>query len=415
MMDLSRVIAEFELIDVPDEWADQWETSLSSYPGEAETAFLHKHCLHEANNILKLSDGAFDALLETAGSITGNHSLCMLVWHCARMFNSIKNAADYPSLFFPGSKLLTGKFNGLINVIILLSGLDNALKLHRDRGISLKVTEDTFSDLRLWMNHYHRKYGRWGIEEQNWLAYHFTCRLFRLGRLQYIHNSFNGELMVFRNKTGNQAVALSAAGVAYRSDGQRDGTNGIFDETGSWISDFSADEACIIGNPISPFGYAFKNTVRLNTNEWQPVLKKGSPILDIHIPEGERLSLDLCIQSLHLAEEFYKTHFPEKDYYAFTCRTWLFDAQFQKILPPDSNIVKFQRLFYLYPILGSDSQTFSRVFGEKPEDLSKAPKDNTLRKAILEFLEGGNHLHDAGGFILPGDVGEDYYQKTAMY
>lgn len=415
-MKLSNVISQFGLENMPEEWPARWEASLSGYPGENNIRFIQKDYLHEANDVLKLSGGALQALLEAAEAVAKNEALCMLVWHCANMLHGAYETAGLPEFRFPVSGRLTGEFNGLINVLILLSGLDSALKEHRKRGVPPEVTADTFSDLMLWMDHYRRKYGKWGMEKQAWLINHFSCRLYRLGRLQYIHRPFYGDIKVFRRRGDRRVLALSEAGITYREDGQVDGTNGIFDKTGPWTSCFSADGRQITSNPISPFGCAVKDTVRLDAAEWDLVLAKGSPVLDMHIPEGGKMSPELCGQSLHMAEEFYRTLFPEKDYHAFTCHTWLFDSQFQELLPPESNIVRFQRNFYLYPALGSDFQTFERVFGEKPGDLSKAPRDTALRRAILDFAAQGNHMRDAGGFILPEDLdwGGDPYQRDRL-
>jgi hypothetical protein len=116
---------------------------------------------------------------------------------------------------------------------------------------------------------------------------------------------------------------------------------------------------------------------------------------------------------MEMAKEFFPRYFPEKAFDAFACGTWLFDPQFQQLLPASSNIVRFQKEFYLYPFKGDDSGTFHFVFGEKPSDLSLAPRDTLLRRKILEHIAAGGHFYAEGGFILMNDLhwGQEVYQK----
>jgi hypothetical protein len=44
------------------------------------------------------------------------------------------------------------------------------------------------------------------------------------------------------------------------------------------------------------------------------------------------------------------------------------------------------------------------VFGNKPADLSQAPRDSSLRRAILDHLQAGNSMHKGMGFILRQEI-----------
>jgi len=67
--------------------------------------------------------------------------------------------------------------------------------------------------------------------------------------------------------------------------------------------------------------------------------------------------------------------------------------------------------FYCYPRLGDGNQTFERVFGGVPEDLTQAPRDTTLRRAILDHVLAGGHMRSGGAFVLTEDLrwGEQVY------
>ena len=66
---------------------------------------------------------------------------------------------------------------------------------------------------------------------------------------------------------------------------------------------------------------------------WEQVLGPGARVLDIHIPEGARLTDEACLQSYRQAVAFFARHFPEERYGAFVCTSWLLCPQFGQILP----------------------------------------------------------------------------------
>lgn len=74
-------------------------------------------------------------------------------------------------------------------------------------------------------------------------------------------------------------------------------------------------------------------------------LKKGDPVLDVHIPAAGPLDTEECIKSFRLAESFYPRFFPDFKFKCFTCHSWLLDRSIEDLLPTDSNIIRFGRLF----------------------------------------------------------------------
>jgi hypothetical protein len=126
-------------------------------------------------------------------------------------------------------------------------------------------------------------------------------------------------------------------------------------------------------------------------------LKEGDPYLNVHIPRGQKLDEEACLDSFERAKRF----FPEVlgyDFFAFGCFTWLFDPAFKELLPPDSNILKFQKMFVLLPAeegyWGLD-YVFVNITRENIKD---APTDTYFRKKLVEPLFAGGKMHSAGGY-----------------
>ena len=74
-------------------------------------------------------------------------------------------------------------------------------------------------------------------------------------------------------------------------------------------------------------------------------LKKDDKIIEIHIPAGAPLLREECVKSISRAKEFFAKYFPEYEYKAFTCYSWLLGDTLKEFLPEESNIQRFSDMF----------------------------------------------------------------------
>lgn len=133
-------------------------------------------------------------------------------------------------------------------------------------------------------------------------------------------------------------------------------------------------------------------------------IPKGEPILEVHIPRGDRMTPESCRDSFRAARVFFARYFPEYRYSYFTCNSWLLDETLAEFLPPESNIIRFGNLFerlscaeglymldYLYPI------------GTKVEDLPTVTPRTSLSKKIRDAILAGRKFYPAFG-VIPADA-----------
>lgn len=148
-----------------------------------------------------------------------------------------------------------------------------------------------------------------------------------------------------------------------------------------------------------------REPLTLDAREWREILRRGQTVLAVHIDVSGKMEDVGCLNSYRRAIPFFTRHFPDLNIATFTCTSLLLDPQLTEALPQGSNIVRFLRRYQLHPVPGAnDHQTFERVFGEKPSDLSSAPRDNSLRRAILDHLGKGGRWRSGGGMIFPQDI-----------
>lgn len=136
----------------------------------------------------------------------------------------------------------------------------------------------------------------------------------------------------------------------------------------------------------------------------EAVLKAGDPVISVHIPAEDRLLPADCDQAFAQAREFFPRYFPEHDYKAFICVSWMMDRQLALYLPPESNLVHFLNRFQPAPLDNPNDDSFwSFIFNidKRPQNLADVPRDTKLRRIILEHIEKGGRWQGMGGYI-PG-------------
>ena len=389
------------------EWQASWNEDCSE--------FLDSSVMAESAQLAGFGKDAIDFILWVGQQIGADRNLTRLFCHCHYLLCKSKTFSRGGARQWQPLEDMLGAYAGGFFLHVALSGLPGAREFHQARGIPEKIAVDTYGDTSLWAEDYRQRHGIWGISAHilPWLFNHLSGELYRLERLQFIQRPFRSKILAFRNRLTKEVIVLSDAGVAYRADGELDGTGGEFDPKNGWTSRILREGNTVTGTPIHPKGIALKDEVSLSLDKWELSLSPGDPAVEIHIPAGSPMDFDACGDSFRLAIDFFPTYFPERPFKAFCCGSWILNTQFQDMLPSDSNMVRFQKEFYLYPILSSGRSGIPRIFGSDIQDLSKAPRDTTLRRAVLDHLESGGYLRAGGALLFPQDLdwGNQVYRK----
>lgn len=116
--------------------------------------------------------------------------------------------------------------------------------------------------------------------------------------------------------------------------------------------------------------------------------------LEVHVPDGAPLTPEACDESLAAVRPFFAEHFPDETYREARCVSWLLDPQLADYLPPDSNILNFQRRFTLvHPGEPADEEILNFV-----------AEGTILHRTVLKHLAQGKHWYHVVG-VLPIDPG----------
>jgi len=412
-VDFQEMLSALQLTAAAERLRPEWETSQRSLP---ETIpFLAPEFIRNACRDVYGSEALAEVAIPTAERIASDGALRALAWHLHwRVYRA--PAADWETICaWPELEAALGPESDVFYFLVALSGVPIMHGVHRAHRVPEEVIRATLRDVDHWPMRSvpgkgeHAGPGR-SQESLAWVSLFLRGELYRLGRLQYQMHPFEEEVRAFRHRELGAVVVLAEDGARFDTDGQADPDGSALN---GWQAALTRDGDEVVGNPILPVGRAIPREVRLPLAEWGQVVAPGDPALHLHIPDGSPLTPEACEDSLRRALEFFPRHFPEYGFTCFCCHSWLLNTWLETVLPPHSNILRFQQEFYLLPVPTEPDSPLKDVFGTVPVDLTRAPRETRLQRAVLGVLEAGQKIgHRAGaGLLLP----EDFAWGTQVY
>ena len=134
-------------------------------------------------------------------------------------------------------------------------------------------------------------------------------------------------------------------------------------------------------------------------------VKKGDNVLEVHIPAGEKLSLEECKLSFAKARDFFKKYFPDFDFKYITCHSWLLDDELKKYLPENSNILAFGDLFDKFD--ADESSALIRYlfrWDTNPENLPYAVANTSFAEKVKKAVMKGEKFHETLGVLKENEL-----------
>lgn len=126
----------------------------------------------------------------------------------------------------------------------------------------------------------------------------------------------------------------------------------------------------------------------------------GTSALNVHIPAGEPLTENAACESLGRAKAFFRNYL-DFDAQIMCCDSWLLSPALQDLLPQESNILRFQKMFNIYATR-KNRQAEERVFGCVKENPAEYPQNTLLQWKMKEYLQAGKHIDAGLGVVKSG-------------
>lgn len=362
--------------------------------------FLDESAIERETRWLKWTGELAELAIQTRRQIAQNRPLQHLLWH--GLWQSVGPLAKRPcpSLFWPTlGAIADTPAARFIQGLWGLALLTHVRAIHRNRGISETITRNTLGDFSRWAEHHRKTRGLLGFDKSGWLANHLTGRLYELGRLQFGIAGFTLDVLVLRwRRSPSRVVSLARHGLWIDRQGRNMGPDPAGESDIPVRLDRCAHE--IVGHPVIDGNVFSLTPERYSLRDWDIAIEPNDAAIDVHIPAGDPLTPSAIDDSLGQVRSFFAGHVPEHSFRGLTCQSWLLDPQFDRWMP-SCNIAGFAKRFCAVPSRrANDDQMWERVFGQR-YPLSEAPKDNSLRRGLIDHMQRGGQWFFTDGFILP--------------
>ncbi len=407
MTSLDTFLTRFGAESFRGDFAAKWEAALAANPPVSYAAsFLAPERIEAHWRMSPLRPDSLGQVMAIAERVRADQGLLTLAafmhW---RIFVDSDPDAQWQ---WPTPSPLEGTDIGTFHLLVALGFPTEYTKAQKALGIPDDVISASCGQIACYAFNFHRATGRAGIflNQLAWLHVYFPPgRYYRLGRLEFQASKFSRPFKVFRRKSDGRTAAIALPGQWYAPDGEAC-LAGCDRPGGAWEPAIAESAGGVEGHPVLDNGRLSPGVVRLESVEWECVLAPGDPVLNIHIPSGGGMEPELVRDSLGRAFGFFDRHFPAEPAKALVCTSWICSNQLVECLPPDSNILSFQKMAHLLPVSAQPSSGLWFVFLKPPPypDPASLPRDTSMRRAIADWLAAGNVFHLGGMYILREEV-----------
>lgn len=121
--------------------------------------------------------------------------------------------------------------------------------------------------------------------------------------------------------------------------------------------------------------------------------------IHLHIPSSANISTENCKMSLNEFNIFTSKYFPEKRY-PIVCRSWLLSPALDKLLSPQSNILKFKKCFDITSWDRTETEFMQWVYGKIDIEYDKLPEKTSLQRNMKKYLVNGGVVGSAFGRLV---------------
>lgn len=138
---------------------------------------------------------------------------------------------------------------------------------------------------------------------------------------------------------------------------------------------------------------------RIGQLEFEIERYREENIISVHIPSDADIALKNCHDSYQKTRIFLKEFFPVFAQCRFFCGSWLLAPGLQEILPETSNIIQFQKEYEIAEVEPEADDIMQWVFKKADIPLADVPQDTSLQRKLKDYLQQGNTIGLAKGYL----------------
>ncbi len=203
---------------------------------------------------------------------------------------------------------------------------------------------------------------------------------------------------VLRNKKSRKIVTAFGNNFAIHKSGIPLNSAGATDTDGCFTACFKETDEEYIGH-VSDEKYVSKTAEVFKKSEWELIVSPGDDIITLHIFWDSNLTPEAVQEALDEGVEKCRLCYPDKDFKAISCCSWLMSPYINEILGENSKLSQFSSRFVRFPIVSGATLMYNYVFpGQKcpPEEYIAHTR---LQKGVKQLLMDGKYFYETCGII----------------
>lgn len=292
------------------------------------------------------------------------------------------------------------EFGPLYPLALMYALHPSIIALYNRLGISASIRQATLSDIAIWVKTYEVQHsGTTGLDRYGWICRHLCAKIFRLGRLQFEQSLFRFPYSIYYDTSQLRYRTFAQEGLVCAADGYIGVSSGS--GFGSWSTTHTIIDDFLVAHEVDQrLGSISREAVSVSLGDLTLICTQDTPVLAVHIPEGEALTPSLVDDSFSLAQTMFRPTL-------YVCDSWLLDPELLEVLPSQSNICHFMQRFLKFPVTFTTAQIYERVFGfgATHSDILTWECTTSLQKKVKAHILGGGIFRTMGGYIpAPVDI-----------
>ncbi len=278
------------------------------------------------------------------------------------------------------------------------------------RGLPLEYFSDTLHDMyeTAGIYAYSLSVGRLGYNNTtyfDWNQYYIYHKIVKIGELNFETAEFPEWCVGLRSRSGEYKLLAYNKGVT--REGYVVGTFNFTEE--EFFADLVESEDAFIGYEIDERGALItKNKLTLPKEEWSAAIRPGDDFLNVHIPRCGNITKENNEFAYREALRLHKIMFPEKDFKAIGCTTWLLSSELYGLLPKKSKIRMFADGYHKLPRKTSGKNVFDFLFPKKACRYEDLEESTSLQRSVKELYLSGGAVIDRAGLIFPDELNSEF-------
>lgn len=378
-----------------------FEEALAEYQNSG-VFFLEDAYIRHVNTCENCLSNCLEEVIEAAKLLRGNETLAVYALFLYRAMGLRKNFLEHISTFeFPDGEDAARR---LLPFIVLLPEIPRLYTKLKARRVPEDVIAATLRQFEDCVYLTQERTGHLGYLKRYFdhMQLYVDEKVLNIGRLRFeMVQALESNVLVLRNQLGEKVVLfdgaeINSAGRLYGTPPERENesqTTATVKETETSFYGFQAEEN---GNCASGF-LEYPKAI------WKCALRKGDSVLSVHIPNKGALTKEACEDSYRRAKAVFHECYPEFEYKAFYCHSWMLDPQLGEFLPEGSNILAFQRKFTPYAGQTQGEDVFNFVFKLSFKEYRDMPEDTSLQRALKKHYLDGKYIYEYEGIFFGTD------------